>query len=459
MRARFGTLPFNGATLTLGLWATACDWSEFDDLEARASVVRLDRAEESEGFGRSLAVAANDDAVLLLVGGTPSRSASAAYNIGREQTPSKSPTLNGFCSGDNAFLTQCKAAEGAAYFGIANSRDDVDLCFAYAWGQTSDANDDGILVRCFSDAADVTLRVPSSARSARRDAYELNEENQPLWLSSDRGGQWLLASLGAQNRAWYYVANETASPSPVTLSRPPGSGESFGSRNVVLRTAEGTDGRLFAVSAPDEGQVWLFRAGEESAVLTGCLGERPGFGRSLASGDVDEDGNDDLVVAEDDFVTVFSGAALAVLPESFSETCTLSALPAEAVLGSFGCGSRLSLAGCDDSDFGASVAVGDLDGDGDGEVIVGAPQMSTNGQANAGGVLIYDVEGTDRHELNGVLYLSSAEGDDLLGSSVAAVPQAGHDVVAAGGPGRSKVAVFYCSDLVDPEDRTGRCAR
>lgn len=85
--------------------------------------------------------------------------------------------------------------------------------------------------------------------------------------------------------------------------------------------------------------------------------------------------------------------------------------------------------------------------------------MTTNGQSRAGAVLVYDVEGSRPHELSDVLYLSSAEGGDLLGASVTTLPQQDSgDIIAAGGPGRSKVAVFYCSDLVDPADREGRCA-
>jgi hypothetical protein len=439
------------------LLSASCAWSDFDDLEARASVVRMERAPGSDGFGRSLATAADDRSAIVLASGTPGRSVSAAYNIGFDQRPSTDPAQDGYCGGNDALLS-CESAESPAYFALTNAHGDVDLCFAYAWGQTDDADDDGVLARCYGDSADITLGVSAPVRSARNTAFDLNEENQPLWFSSDAKGQFLLASLAAQNRAWFYAANGTAAPRPVSIAVPESSGESFGTRSAVLRTGV-EDERLFAVSAPEEGQVWLYRATPDGAVLTGCLGVRSNFGRSLAAGDVDEDGVDDLAVADTNLVTVFSGAALAELPTAHSETCSLAALPPLAVVASFGCGSRLSLSGCDDSQFGASLAIGDLDNDGDGEVVVGAPRMVTNGQGDAGAVLVYDAEGSAAHELSDVLYLSSAESGDLLGSSVATLPQDDKGaLVVAGGPGRSKVAVFFCSDLVDPEDREGRCA-
>lgn len=441
------------------LMATAsCSWSQFDDLEAQSSIVVLERPSQADGFGRSLVTATDGETTLVLASGTPGRSSAAAYSIGFDQAPAVDAAQVGYCSRENGNVAECLTTESPARFNVRNSRNDDDLCFAYAWGQSADASTPGVLARCFGDSADITLRVPSGARSARQRAFDLNRENQPLWLSNDSSGDWLLASLGNQNRAWYNVDNDTAGPPAVALDVPTESGASFGHRSAILDLGVANE-RLLVVAAPEEGEVWLYRATEDEAVLTGCLGVRPKFGRALATGDVDDDGVEDLVVSEESLVTVFSGSALAQLPQAFGETCSLAALPEGAIIASFGCGSRLALSGCNNSGFGASLAVGDVDADGDGEVLVGAPRMVVNGHDKAGAVLVYDAEGSEPHELSDVMYLSSAEQDDLLGTSVAAVPQGDKpDVIVAGGPGKSKVAVFFCSNLIDLEDREGRCA-
>src|SRR5690606_33888788 len=117
--------------------------------------------------------------------------------------------------------------------------------------------------------------------------------------------------------------------------------------------------------------------------------------------------------------TVFSGASLGQLPPATSSRCALNALPEGGVIASFGCGSSGAAKGCRGSHFGHSLSVGDLDGDGDGEVIVGAPRMTVYGYERAGAVLIYDAEGDDAHELTDIYYSSAAEGGDRLGEAVA----------------------------------------
>ena len=107
-----------------------------------------------------------------------------------------------------------------------------------------------------------------------------------------------------------------------------------------------------------------------------------------------------------------------------------------------------------------AVGIGDLDGDGDGEVVVGAPNMTVRHTSNAGALLIYDAEESDKskiYDFKDIAFLSSAEEDDRLGSSIALPAIEGRQILAAGAPGHGKTALFYCPSFL-PDDKAGpRC--
>ena len=117
--------------------------------------------------------------------------------------------------------------------------------------------------------------------------------------------------------------------------------------------------------------------------------------------------------------------------------------------------------GCASSEFGAAVAVGDLDGDGDGEVIVGAPSMTVRDQSQAGALLVYDAENASDFKLADAKFISSAEQGDQLGRSIITPSIKGRDIILAGAPGNGKAALFYCSSLLPAGAATSwlRCAR
>ncbi len=147
------------------------------------------------------------------------------------------------------------------------------------------------------------------------------------------------------------------------------------------------------MAAPTAGELYLFREQSGAADFIGCLGGPTNFGRALATGVVlGDDSTPDLAVTDERLVYVLDGQKLAELPEASSVNCSLGALPEGALISSFTCGSTDDIEGCDVSRFGETLAIGDLDGDGDGELAVGAPGMTVRGESNAGAVLVWDLE-------------------------------------------------------------------
>jgi hypothetical protein len=218
------------------------------------------------------------------------------------------------------------------------------------------------------------------------------------------------------------------------------------------------DGRLLAVGIADTSEVRLFWAPDGATpTYVGCLGGTPGFGRAFATGRVLGD-DDSLVVSDDSIVYVFDAAKLATLqPPAVDGGCSLGALPEGALVSSFTCGSTKNISGCAGSRFGAALGVGDLDGDGDGEVVVGAPNMTVRHNAGAGAALIYDVEKPNDFDLLDIAFLSSADQDDQLGSSIALPDVGDRQILAAGAPGNGKVALFYCFGFLPDDLRGPRC--
>lgn len=449
----------------LGCSTMACSWSRFTDIGENRPVVVLEKPSDfKSGFGANVTpLSIGDKESRALVGQAPGRFNAATFDLGLGTDPNPRAIDTSSCDSsqelDPCFLADKVAGLPLVHVGLPDLE---RMCFVLGVGKSQRAEKPGLLGRC-QDFANFTFGVPDSVQSELVQEVFANRQPEPLVLATDKGDlPAFAAGAKRQGLAWFYRPRSTV---PVELVAPGAANDGYGAAVAVLRmepdTGTAEDGgpetlgrRLVAVGAPGAGNVWLFSG--ETGQAVGCLGGIEGLGRTLASGHVDDDDVDDLVMADATKVTVVSGAALSGLTPAALIECTLGALPAGAIIASFGCGSRNSTAACP-GEFGASLDVGDLDGDGDGEVIVGAPGMTVRGHPNAGAVSIYDAEGKDPEYLTDQLFLSSAEDGERLGVSVGAAHITGRDIIAAGAPGGARAALFYCSVLVPPDMVGARC--
>jgi len=432
----------------LALASTACSWSRFDDVSNNAPVVVLHKpGSMKDGFGQSVTTARNKDQVEVLVGGPLGLSGAAVFQLGLSDQPSTESNDSAYCTGGEP----CFLASSLAGFGTATGPDRVrPLCFAVGAGTVGT---EGIIVRC-SDGSEYPLAMPQDAKEVFDFARQQNQfEDFPL-AADGTDNPSVLAATPTGKAAWFYPVgslkfSELAIPKVLK-------DDSIGTKLAVVPVG---DGRVYAVAAPDAGHVLLWKSdGSATSSYIGCLGGPPHLGRALASGKVTRGDDDaDLVVSDDVNVHVLDGRALYNLPATTSTDCSFGALPAGALVNSFGCGSNRSATDCANSGFGAALAVGDLDGDGDGEVIVGAPNMTVREEKRAGAVLVYDVENSADTAFADIRFLSDASEGDVLGTSLTAPHLGTRDVIVAGAPGATKVAIFYCSALLGAGKAGGRC--
>jgi hypothetical protein len=129
-----------------------------------------------------------------------------------------------------------------------------------------------------------------------------------------------------------------------------------------------------------------------------------GFGGDVVVGDFDGDDDLDFAVSSPD-----SNAVTAYLHDGSLGFTAVEVDPS-----------------LDASVFGASLAVGDLDGDGADELVVGAPQSNVDGASNAGAAYVYVLDGQSfTREIT--LHDAQPEAEQRVGQVVAVVPWAAGD--------------------------------
>lgn len=436
----------------------SCSWARFDEAGENTPVVLLKRPKQiRSGFGSSLVGYSSEERGVLFVGGSPGRSTAALYDLGVGTSPGIEAIANSFCrseADDVCFLGETLAALGPAVLG---NDELAPQCYAVGVGSTETTPPLGVVVECETEDSErvvYSLAVPEAF--AEELSYAIEEDDPELvsLASSAVSPRALLVGSPRHALAWFYPSPDSGTD-PVALVPATPVDDDYG--QTVAAIDVGTE-RLFVVGAPEAGRVHLFASDAElTARYVGCLSGDEGFGRALAAGAVTPGDTDpELVISDATRAYVLSVPALLEL-EQENEGCSTAELLGDAVIASLECGSDDEVSGCQDSDFGRALAVGDLDGDGDAEVAVGAPGLRVRGVTRAGAIAIFDVESSGDEDLAEFRFVSSAAQDDALGSALAVARVGERDVLAASGPGGGKTALFYCLDLLPAELRDARC--
>lgn len=375
------------------------------------------------GFGSSLAAAARGEGALVWVGGAPLLSTFAELDL----VPSSAGELDVLVvptppvSPGELFLTRSPAALPVDPTLDASDPHAGEPCFA--------AGALGGLLPLYCRAALFSLKPPPRLADLLKFSFA-NAQPTSVCFGSEPSGSDLLVTADEEREAWYYASPKDAA---VTLTAPANDLSGLRKTTTILQL---TGPRLLALGLPSQGRVLFWRVTNGAPTFWGCWQGDAGYGTAIAAGQLQPLPSfpRSLVVASGSAVHVYNGKIL-LDPEA---GCVAPPLPVV----SHTCEQQLGSA-CQDSQFGAALAVGDLDGDEWDELVIGAPQLRL-GQGAAspiadGGVFV--VGGRERTFVQKQLDPPLHGGE--LGTSLALASVEGRRIIVAGAPKAGKVIFFH----------------
>lgn len=314
-----------------------------------------------------------------------------------------------------------------------------------------------VLVACEGDLGTVE-RVASGLPAGSR----LGRAMAPL-----RDVTWGQAVVSAPGAGGLYTITGAGGLDPIAL--PDGVGDSFSDFGSALAAAPLpdsaalglSDASLVVVAQGSPFRLVALAVGRDpaSAALVGrsvaCV-DGLGGGLTLAAADVSGDGVPEIFFSEESGTTLMhDGVRMLRLGGAGAVGCGDPGTADDPATTALACPAddRVDCAG-----FGAALAAGDLDADGDADVLVGAPDSDVDGVRAAGAVFVFSGERDGFGEVHvSALVDSHPRADDRLGVAVGTVTTGlgatprEEPVVAAGGfgadGGTSRLLIFLCSGI------------
>jgi hypothetical protein len=453
--------------LSLLVLLTSCSWSAYNNYKTNNPMFAL----SNRAFGARVAISTDTDGKAIVgIGGLPPEGARFyALNDGSSD-PTGTPLTNGaHCEILADKITSGEACLAATTLSPAGSLQELDEagvflrphvgCFAIGYGRRSDsagvtpgpivyctsgglytmkpAGDSG-LAKAFADRSEPAIRAQRVAMATL--PSDAKAVNPPLLVGST-----------TDERAWIYptIRSQTA---PIEITDAVDTkGDQYGSAVAMARA---TGGPLFVVSAPGIGKIfaWTFDATAMTPKRVACMSGEKTLGETLQAADLDGDGIDDIFASEAGTVRVWLGKDRPPPPATTTDPCP-TWNPSPSV---FRCEDTQGVTGCAQSGFGASIAVGDFDKNGNMDVAIGAPFAQTDGVAS-GAVFLYTPK-EQAEKVIDVRYLASPQENAAFGAAVASGRVGTQDTLVVGARGKSMSYVVWCSKLSGTAN-TARCRK